>query len=116
MALAAEQADLIVTAGLDDGLADLAAACCAVPCVAVPSVAVPGPAEANAGAYAGADAGAYPDDNAAANAVATARAVAALFAAGAISDVGQLAPAEPWAVPRTRVSESTRRRATASFG
>jgi len=85
MALAAEQADLIVTAGLDDGLADLAAACCAVPCVAVPGAA-------------------------------TARAVAALFAAGAISDVGQLAPAGPSAVPPTRDSESVRRRTTASFG
>jgi len=64
MALAAEQADLIVTAGPDDGLAELAAACCVVPCVAVPGGA-------------------------------NARAVAALFAAGAISDVGQLAPAGP---------------------
>jgi acyl transferase domain-containing protein len=112
MALAAEQADLIVTAGVDDGLADLAAACCAVPCVAVPHVTVPG--------LGGASAGACPDDNAGADAgayaAATARAVAALFAAGAISDVGQLAPVEPWTVPRTRDSESTRRRTTASFG
>jgi enediyne polyketide synthase len=128
MALAAEQADLIVTAGLDDGLADLAAACCAVPCVpvprvtvprvpvpcvavpcvAMPRVTVPDPPDHNAGA----DAGAY----ARANATATARAVAALFVAGAISDVGQLAPAGPWTVPPTRDSESVRRRTTASFG
>jgi enediyne polyketide synthase len=108
MALAAEQADLIVTAGLDDGLADLAAACCAVPCVAVPSAAVPGPA----GAAGGDNGGAYAGDNA----TATARAVAALFAAGAISDVGRLAPPGPWTVPRTRDGESAGQRTTASFG
>ncbi len=74
MALAAQDADLIVTAGPDEGLADLAAACCAVPCVAIP----PGP---------GGPGGAYP--------VATARAVAALFAAGAINHVGAQDPAGP---------------------
>jgi hypothetical protein len=79
-----------------------------VPRVTVPRVTVPDPSDDNAGA----DAGAY----ARANATATARAVAALFVAGAISDVGQLAPAGPWTVPRTCESESVRRRTTASFG
>jgi enediyne polyketide synthase len=101
MAHAAEQADLIVTAGPDDGLADLTAACCAVPCVAIP----PGP---------GGPGGANP--------AATARAVAALFAAGAIDDVGALDPAGPEGpqasrlVPRMRDGESTRPRATAPPG
>jgi enediyne polyketide synthase len=71
MEQAAEHADLIVIVGPDDGLANLAAACCAVPCVVIP----PGP---------GGPDGAYP--------AATARAVAALFAAGAINDVGALDP------------------------
>lgn len=101
MAQAAEHADLIVTAGPDDGLADLAAACCTVPCVAIP----PGP---------GGPGGAYP--------AATARAAAALFAAGAINDVGALDPAGPQGpqasrlVPRMRDGESTRPRATAPPG
>jgi enediyne polyketide synthase len=101
MAQAAEHADLIVTAGPDDGLADLAAACCAVPCVAIP----PG---------AGGPGGAYP--------AATARAVAALFAAGGINDVGALDPtgrAGPRAgrlVPRMRDGESTGRRTTVPSG
>ena len=101
MALAAEHADLIVTPGPDDGLADLAAACCAVPCVAIP----PGP---------GGPGGAYP--------AATARAVAALFAAGAINDVGALDPTGPEGmrasrlVPRMRDGESTERRTTVPSG
>ena len=101
LAQAAEHADLIVTAGPDDGLADLAAACCAVPCVAIP----PGP---------GGPGGAYP--------AATARAVAALFAAGAVNDVGALDPAGPQGpragrlVPRMRDGESTGRRTTVRSG
>ena len=97
VAQAAEHADLIVTAGPDDGLADLAAACCAVPCVAIP----PG---------SGGPGGAYP--------VATARAAAALFAAGAISDVGAADPAGPEGtrasrlVPRMRDGEPTGPRTT----
>jgi enediyne polyketide synthase len=97
MALAAQDADLIVTAGPDEGLADLAAACCAVPCVAIP----PGP---------GGPGGAYP--------AATARAIAALFAAGAINNVGAQDPAGPQGpragrlVPRMRDGESTGPRTT----
>jgi len=92
MALAAEHADLIVTAGPDDGLTELAAACCAVPCVALP-------------------------------AAPTARAVAALFAAGAISDVsvaagdiGAAAPTVPWTVPRMRDGDPTGPRTTVRSG
>jgi enediyne polyketide synthase len=101
MAQAAEYTDLIVTAGPDDGLAELAAACCAVPCVAIP----PGP---------GGPGGAYP--------AATARAVAALFAAGAVNDVGALDPAGPEGsragrlVPRMRDGESTGPRTTVRSG
>lgn len=101
MALAAQDADLIVTAGPDDGLADLAAGCCAVPCVAIP----PGP---------GGPGGAYPG--------ATARAVAALFAAGAVNDVGALDPAGPRGsragqlIPRMRDGESTGPRTTVRSG
>jgi enediyne polyketide synthase len=101
MAQAAEHADLIVTAGPDDGLADLAAACCTVPCVAIP----PGP---------GGPGGAYPG--------ATARAAAALFAAGAINDVSALNAAGPKGprasalVPRMRDGESAGPRARAPSG
>ena len=101
MAQAAEHADLIVTAGPDDGLADLAAACCTVPCVAIP----PGP---------GGPGGAYP--------AATARAAAALFAAGAINDVGALDPAGPKGprasalVPRMRDGEPAGPRARTPSG
>ena len=101
MALAAQDADLIVTAGPDHGLADLAAACCAVPCVAIP----PGP---------GGPGGAYP--------AATARAVAALFAAGAVNAVGALDPAGPRGprpgrlIPRMRDGESTGPRTTVRSG
>jgi enediyne polyketide synthase len=109
MALAAGQADLIVTVAPDDGLADLAAACCAVPGGAVagggvagggvPGVAVPG--------VAGADS------------EVAARAVAALFAAGAINDVGAAEEAGPRAsrlVPRMREGESTGPRTTVRSG
>ncbi|MGH3230442.1 MAG: acyltransferase domain-containing protein, partial [Streptosporangiaceae bacterium] len=101
MAHAAEHADLIVTAGPDDGLADLVAACCAVPCVAIP----PGP---------GGPGQAYP--------AATARTVAALFAAGAVNDVGALDSAgreDPRAsklVPRMRDGESMGPRTTVRCG
>jgi enediyne polyketide synthase len=66
MALAAEGADLIVSAGPDDGLTGVAACWGAMPYVVVPG----GPAEADP--------------------VAAARAGAALFAAGAMSDPGAL--------------------------
>ncbi len=115
MAVAAQRADLIVTAGPDEGLAQLAAACCAVPCVAVPG-APPGVrgtlgagprGTSRAGAWPG---GAYP--------AATARAVAALFAAGAIRDAAVLNPGGPQdapasgLVPRMRDGEPTGPRAT----
>ena len=80
MALAAEQADLIVVAGPDDGLADLAADCCAAPVVTIPSVPV-------AGGPGGRDPSGY------------ARLAAALAAAGAISDVTALAPSAPAPAP-----------------
>jgi enediyne polyketide synthase len=80
MARAAAGADLIVIAGPDDGLADLAAGYGARPCVTIPG----GPAEADP---------------------ATARVAAALFAAGAISDVSPLVtPAtEPEDTPASRL-------------
>jgi enediyne polyketide synthase len=90
MALAAEQADLIVVAGPDDGLADLAAGCCAAPVVTIPSVPVTG--------------GPGSRDPAG-----DARLAAALIAAGAISDATALAPsvlARRWTVPRMRAGEA----------
>ena len=98
MALAAEQADLIVVAGPDDGLADLAAGCCAAPVVTIPSAPVTeGPGGRDPSGYA--------------------RLAAALIAAGAISDVtapalsatapSALAPsaqAGTWPVPVTRAA------------
>jgi enediyne polyketide synthase len=95
MALAAAQADLIVVAGPDDGLAGLAADCCAAPVVTIPSVPV-------TGGPGGRDPSGY------------ARLAEALIAAGAISDVSALAPSAPapsapapsalggtWAIPLT---------------
>ncbi len=93
MSLAAEGADLVVTAGPDDGLAFMVAGC-GVPCVAVPAQ----PSQASPAA---------------------ARAVAALFAAGAITDLTPfISPPPPAArlagvagagrrlpVPRTRDGE-----------
>ena len=98
MALAAEQADLIVVAGPDDGLADLAAGCCAAPVVTIPSAPVTeGPGGRDPSGYA--------------------RLAAALTAAGAISDVtapalsatapSALAPsalAGTWPAPVTRAT------------
>ena len=98
MALAAEQADLIVVAGPDDGLADLAAGCCAAPVVTIPGAPVTeGPGGRDPSGYA--------------------RLAAALTAAGAISDVtvpalsatapSALAPsalAGTWPVPVTRAA------------
>jgi enediyne polyketide synthase len=103
MALAAEGADLIVCAGPAEGLADLAAGYGSVPCVTVPG----GPAETDPAV--------------------AARMAAALFAAGAISDVNLLgalvAPAaEPEdalatrLVPRMRDGESAEARTTARSG
>jgi enediyne polyketide synthase len=139
MALAAEGADLIAIAGADDGLAGLAAGPAAY-WGAVPCVAVPGGAGGQAGAgQAGADRGG--GDPGGANpgggdlgggglgggglgggGLGAARAVAALFAAGAISNLGPLAPSDSWGrrdlagpggtrdgpfVPRMRDGEST---------
>jgi enediyne polyketide synthase len=94
MTLAAEHADLIVVAGPDDGLVSLAAGCCAVPVAVIPDgPGQDGPAVRN-------PAGQDP--------AGTARLVAALFAAGAISDVTALsrpAAAPTWTVPRMRDAE-----------
>jgi enediyne polyketide synthase len=101
MAELAGQADLAVVAGADDGLAELAAGC-AMPAAAVPAGPVPGWLDRDEtapfrgrGAAGGHDAG-------------YARLAAALFAAGAISDVTALAPPVPartWSVPRMRPAE-----------
>ena len=99
MALAAERADLIVIAGPDDGLAELAPAGRAVPCVTVPV----GPVQANR--------------------TAMARAVAALFVAGAITGLDPSDPPDspgtgPGStlagqfVPRMREGEATGARTT----
>jgi hypothetical protein len=71
MTLAAEGADLIVTAGPDAALAAAAAECGGVPAIAIPA---PGPA----GGLVRADA----------HRQTLAKAIAALFAAGAITDLG----------------------------
>jgi enediyne polyketide synthase len=86
---AAQEADLIVIAGLDASLAAIAASCCALPAVAIPAPAAPGLTNA-----------------------ASAQAVAALFAAGAITDVGPFLSTSRSAdtlatrtVPRMRTAE-----------
>jgi enediyne polyketide synthase len=88
MTRVAEQADLVVLAGPDDGLAGLAAGCCAVPVATVPDGPAPGAGGAGDHTYA--------------------QLAAALFAAGVISDVTRLAPpvaARTWIVPRMRPAE-----------
>src|SRR5579859_4074107 len=103
MALAAEHADLIVTAGPDDGLTELAAACCAVPCVAVPAAAT---ARAVAALFA---AGAIDDVRAVADGSgATADGSAAPAAGGS----GAAAAAIGWTVPRMRDGDPTGPRTT----
>jgi enediyne polyketide synthase len=115
MAQAAAAADLIVVAGPDAGLGGRAAECGGVPAVAIPAVrgvprtpgdhGVPGIHRANGGP------GARPGPDQ----VALAQAVAALFAAGAITDLapylGQARPARSGGtlasrtVPRMRTAE-----------
>ena len=98
MALAAEQSDLIVVAGPDDGLAGLASGCCAVPVVTIPGTALPGTALPG---------GPVPGSPAGRDQSGTARLIAALFATGAISDVTALAPSVP-ARPRDRAADAPR--------
>jgi enediyne polyketide synthase len=95
MTKAAQDADLIVTAGPDTALAATAAECCGIPAVAVPASAQAG----RTGAY-GSDPGM------------SATMIAALFAAGAITDLLPfLAPSRPAdtqagrAIPRMRMGE-----------
>jgi len=92
---AAQDADLIVTAGPDTALAGTAAECCGIPAVAVPV-----PTQADLAGWYGADPGV------------SATMIAALFAAGAITDLLPfLAPSWPAdtlasrAVPRMRMGE-----------
>ena len=92
MTRAAQDADLIVTAGLDTALAATAAECCGIPAVAVPA-----PIQAD---LTGSDPGVW------------AMMIAALFAAGAITDLLPfLAPSWPAdtlasrAIPRMRIGE-----------
>jgi enediyne polyketide synthase len=89
MTQAAQDADLIVAAGPDAGLAATAAACCGLPAVAIPAPTRAGLAE-----------------------VTSARTIAALFAAGAIADLLPfLAPAgvagtlASRTIPRMRLAE-----------
>jgi enediyne polyketide synthase len=82
MARAAEEADLIVIAGPDDGLADLVAGYGTVPCVTVPG----GPAETEPAV--------------------AARMAAALFAAGAVSDVTPLDPLGALVAPATEPEDA----------
>jgi enediyne polyketide synthase len=95
MTLAAGEADLVVVAGPDEGLAALAAGCCGVPAVAVTGTAPAGPADAARNT---------PADT-----------VAALFAAGAVTDLAPFmaapAPADALAIPRMREGEPPERRA-----
>ena len=92
LTLAAEGADLIVVAGPDAGLADLAAGCCGVPAVAITEAPPARPADT---------ARTIP-----------AAVVAALFAAGAVTDLGPFmaasGPADTLArqrIPRMREAE-----------
>jgi enediyne polyketide synthase len=101
MTKAARHADLIVTAGPDTALAAAAAECCGIPAVAVPV-----PAQAGLGGSYGAT-GSYGADPAM-----SATMIAALFAAGAITDLLPfLTPSGPAdtlaspAIPRMRIGE-----------
>lgn len=96
MAQAAEHADLIVTAGPDDGLTELAAACCAVPCVAVPAAAT---ARVAAALFA---AGAIDDVRAAGDG----------SGAAAAGGTGAVAGAMGWTIPRMRDGDPTGLRTT----
>jgi enediyne polyketide synthase len=103
MTQAAQGADLIVVAGPDAGLAAAAAGCAGIPAIAIPALASAGLADAiPVGGTGTGDAGA----------VFPARTVAALFAAGAISDLlpflTTTSPADTLAsrtVPRMRNAE-----------
>jgi malonyl CoA-acyl carrier protein transacylase len=103
MTKAAQDADLIVTAGPDTALAAMAAECCGIPAVAVPA-----PTQACLG---GPDAGM------------SATMIAALFAAGAITDLLPfLAPSGPadtlasGAIPRMRMGEPAESQAPQGLG
>ena len=126
MALAAGHADLIVTAGPDDGLTELAAACCAVPSVAVPAAATARAVAAlfaagaiddvravAGGGGATADGGAAPSaegPGAAADGSGAAPGASSGAAAGASS--GAAAGASGWTVPRMRDGDVTGPRTT----
>ena len=106
MTEAAQDADLIVTAGPDTALAATAAECCGIPAVAVPA-----PTQADPSGSFGADPGM------------TATMIAALFVAGAITDLLPfLAPARPddplasRAVPRMRMGEPAESQAPQGLG
>jgi enediyne polyketide synthase len=103
MTQAATEADLIVTAGPDADLAATAAECCGVPAVTVP---VPTRAGLSGAGHSGAG------HSGAGLTAATAELIAALFAAGAITDLlpflAPSGPAETLAsrtIPRMRVGE-----------
>jgi enediyne polyketide synthase len=106
MTKAAQDADLIVTAGPDTVLAATAAECCGIPAVAVPA-----PAQADLGGSYGLDPGM------------SATMIAALFAAGAITDLLPFL-ALPWAadtvagraIPRMRMGEPAESQAPQGLG
>jgi len=106
MTKAAQDADLIVTAGPDAALAATAAACCGLPAVAVPAR-----AEGGLGGSYGADP------------AMSATMIAAMFAAGAITDLLPfLAPSGPAdtpaspAIPRMRMGEPAESQAPQGSG
>jgi enediyne polyketide synthase len=109
MTKAAQDADLIVTAGPDAALAATAAGCCGLPAVAVPALAQAGLGE--------------PDGSDGADPAMSATMIAALFAAGAITDLLPfLTPSGPAdtlaspAIPRMRMSEPAESQASQGVG
>jgi hypothetical protein len=88
MTQAAQGADLIVVAGPDAGLAAAAAGCAGIPAIAIPALASAGLADAiPVGGTGTGRTGTGSTGTGDAGAVFPARTVAALFAAGAVSDL-----------------------------